>query len=101
MTESILLCAAFWIVVAVVEFVRRLRRLRRRSKRRDPREAGMRIVTLELDPYDYDAIQAAFGIRQSWGDIPQGKSNLSGRILADVCRDWLDLYYDELHEGSD
>ncbi len=57
----------------------------------------MKTLTLVLDNDDDRAVQAAIAERQRdsrWPDggvmLPEGKSNLSGAIIAEICRAYVD-----------
>ena len=55
----------------------------------------MRIIILECDDEDYDAIQREITLRQRRRDdkgtlLPEGSSNLAGTIMAECCRDLID-----------
>ena len=53
-----------------------------------------RQIILELDEFDYDSIQQAISIRQGFqggGLLPYGEGNLTGRIVAEVCRGWMEM----------
>lgn len=50
----------------------------------------MKMITLEVDQEDFDAIQSAICRRQSFQCLPDGDGNLTGRIVAEICRGWLE-----------
>lgn len=50
-----------------------------------------RIIILELDENDFDSVQEAMGVRQSFQVMPDGGGNLAGRLIAEVCRGWLEM----------
>lgn len=56
-----------------------------------------RVIVLELDELDYDAVQSAMARRQSvlrlpdGANLPDGSSNLAGALIAEICRGWLEL----------
>jgi hypothetical protein len=50
-----------------------------------------RTLVLELDPDDYDAVQQALAVRQSFRVMPGGGGNLAGRLVAEICRGWLEM----------
>lgn len=50
----------------------------------------MKTITLEVDQEDFDAIQSAICRRQSFQCLPDGDGNLTGRIVAEICRGWLE-----------
>ena len=47
---------------------------------------------LELDELDAEAINKALRLQFSFGDkgLPDGEGNLPGRMLAEICRGWLE-----------
>jgi len=47
-------------------------------------------IEIKVDAEDYSAIQRAISIRQTWGIMPDGGGNMAGRVLAEICRGWLD-----------
>lgn len=49
-----------------------------------------RLMPLVLDQADYDAIQKAIAYRQTWGVMPDGEGNIAGRVIAEICRGWLE-----------
>lgn len=49
-----------------------------------------RVLELLLDIEDYDAIQKAIAYRQTWGVMPDGDGNIAGRVVAEICRGWLE-----------
>lgn len=62
-----------------------------------------RTITLVLDDLDYDAVQAEFARRQLCRDahgviLPDGESNLSGALVAEMIRDLRD--YRDLFEAQ-
>jgi len=50
----------------------------------------MREIKIEVDELDYSAIQRAIAMRQTWGIMPDGEGNVAGRVLAEICRGWLE-----------
>ena len=49
-------------------------------------------MTLELDEDDRNAINMAITQRQIWRVLPDGDGNLAGRVLAEICRGWMELH---------
>jgi hypothetical protein len=45
-----------------------------------------RTVVLDLDPDDYDAVQRALAVRQTFRAMPEGGGNLAGRVAGDAGR---------------
>lgn len=72
--------------------VRQLERLVLLSKEGgpDPVPEGCRRLVLDLDREDWSAVQEALARRQDCGSIPPGAGNFAGRVLAEVCRGWLE-----------
>jgi hypothetical protein len=53
-----------------------------------------KVITLEVDADDFDAIQQAISTRQGLlggGLLPDGGGNLAGRYVAEICRGWLEM----------
>ena len=51
-------------------------------------------LELLLDDADYDAVQGAMGIRQSFRCMPDpthDDANLPGMLLAEICRGWMEM----------
>lgn len=42
------------------------------------------------DDEDAAAIHAAIARRQTWRIMPDGDGDLTGRVLAEICRGWLE-----------
>ena len=60
----------------------------------------MRHLTLELDEPDYRSVQEAIARRQGFQvgfrpPLPDGEGNMAGRIIAEICRGWLEHIDDE------
>lgn len=51
----------------------------------------MKTMTLECDELDYAAIQQAVAQRQRWGILPDGEGDMAGRVLAEICRGWMEM----------
>lgn len=51
----------------------------------------MKTITLELDDLDYAAVQEAIATRQLYRVLPDGEGNLAGRVVAEICRGWMEL----------
>jgi hypothetical protein len=56
----------------------------------------MKAITLELDDLDYDAVQKAIAVRQSFRVWPEDDdmpilSNVPGLAIAEICRGWLEF----------
>jgi hypothetical protein len=60
----------------------------------------IRMVAVELDEPDYNAVQDALAQRQALGQttpgreggsLPGGGSDRAGALLAEICRDWMRL----------
>jgi hypothetical protein len=58
----------------------------------------IRMVAVELDEPDYNAVQDALAQRQALGQnipgleggfTPAGGSDRAGALLAEICRDWM------------
>ncbi len=50
-----------------------------------------RTITLVVDEDDFRDINAAIARRQSWRIMPdEGGGNLTGRVVAEICRGWLE-----------
>ena len=50
-------------------------------------------MELWVDDLDFNAIQMALGVRQSWQALPdsdEADANLAGRLVAEICRGWHD-----------
>lgn len=61
-------------------------------------------MELKVDKVDYDAIQEAIAIRQRWGGIPDSddpENNLTGRLVAEVCRGFIDMFFAGGRDGND
>lgn len=63
-------------------------------------DLNLRVLTLELDELDYDAIQTALARRQIFGRhlpgctqgiMPDGNSNRAGALVAEICRGWMEM----------
>ena len=50
----------------------------------------MKTITLKVDDEDFDAIQSAICRRQSFRCLPDGDGNMTGRVVAEICRGWLE-----------
>lgn len=49
-------------------------------------------ITITVDDDDYDAIQEAIARRQAWRCLPDVDAGcLSGRLLAEICRGWIEM----------
>lgn len=48
-------------------------------------------IVLEVDSDDDRDINAAIAIRQQFGIMPAGAGNLSGRVIGEICRGWMEL----------
>ena len=57
--------------------------------RRNPR--AVRRIELELDELDYSAICQAVARRQLFRSMPDGEGNEAGRVIAEICRGWLEM----------
>lgn len=54
--------------------------------------ANTREIVLQLDCLDYDAIQAAMALRESFPvGPPDGEGNWYGALLAEICRGWMEM----------
>ncbi len=51
----------------------------------------MKKITLELDELDYNALLRAMSIRQQSRCMPDGDGNMAGRVIAEICRGWLEF----------
>ena len=49
-----------------------------------------RTLTVRIDQLDYDAIQRAIAYRQTWRSLPDGDGDIAGRIIAEICRGWME-----------
>ena len=52
-------------------------------------------MELLVDDLDYDAIQSALCRRQRWQVLPDSDdagANLAGRVIAEICRGWMELH---------
>ena len=58
-----------------------------------------RTMLLELDEDDFRSIQEAIACRQLYRVMPDGGGNIQGRIVAEICRGFLELK-DVLGEDS-
>lgn len=50
-------------------------------------------IELRVDSCDYQAIQEAMSRRQAWRVLPdsdESTANLSGRLVAEICRGWME-----------
>lgn len=59
-------------------------------------ESKYRRLTLELDEDDWSSVNEAIAERQSFRDkegclLPDGDGNLAGRLIAEICRGWLEM----------
>lgn len=43
------------------------------------------------DQLDFDAIQKAIARRQTFCSMPEGGGNLAGRLVAEICRGWMEM----------
>lgn len=50
-----------------------------------------REIVLHCDKLDFDAIRQAMKRRQSLCSIPDGGGNLAGRLVAEICRGWMEM----------
>jgi hypothetical protein len=50
-----------------------------------------RKIELEIDKADYTAIQKAIAKRQVLRVMPDGEGNMAGRVIAEICRGWLEM----------
>ena len=60
-------------------------------------------IELKVDELDFQAINNAISRRQGWGIIPdtdEPDANLAGRLIAEICRGWLE-YRDVTTEDDD
>ena len=56
-----------------------------------------RTMSLEVDELDYQAIQEAITVRQQRPrEMPDGGGNRAGRVIADICRAFVDYRAAEL-----
>lgn len=61
--------------------------------------AAKRVVVLDLNEADYDAVQKAMGILQAGmsenspggPELCEGDSNLQGMLVSQICRGYLDM----------
>jgi hypothetical protein len=63
----------------------------------------VRRIVLELDEDDYEAVTRAVSIRQGFdggGLLPEGGGNLTGRIVAEICRGWEEMLDDHNPGGG-
>lgn len=44
-----------------------------------------------VDEQDAAAIHAAIAERQRWRAMPDGGGDLRGRVIAEICRGWLEM----------
>jgi len=51
----------------------------------------VRTITLECDAIDFDAIQNAISRRQAMQCLPEGGGNTAGRVIAEICRGWIEM----------
>ena len=51
----------------------------------------MHRILLEVDDDDYRAINEAIAKRQLWRTMPDAGGNVAGRVIAEICRGWLEL----------
>lgn len=58
----------------------------------------MKALILECDEDDFDAIQKAISRRQLYRCLPDGKGNMAGRVLAEICRSWEELLDSKLNK---
>ncbi len=56
----------------------------------------MEAFAFEVDEMDAGAIHAAIARRQKWQVIPDGEGSMQGRLIAEICRGWM-----ELHDGME
>jgi len=47
-------------------------------------------IEIKVDAADYSAIQCAIAMRQTWMTMSDGEGNVAGRVLAEICRGWLE-----------
>ena len=55
---------------------------------------GVMKIELECDQADFDVIQFAITQRQQFNrpkSLPDGEGNPVGRIVAEICRGWLEM----------
>jgi len=57
-------------------------------------------LNLVLDRADHASIMRAIAEREHAGVLPKGDGDLNGRILAEICRGWMD-YRRHSQESSD
>lgn len=50
-----------------------------------------REIVLHCDKLDFDAIQKAIARRQTFRSMPDGGGNLAGRLVAEICRGWMEM----------
>jgi len=58
---------------------------------------GIHEIILRLDDLDYEAVQRSIAHRQTWRVMPDAThddANMSGRILAEICRGWEEFLSD-------
>lgn len=56
------------------------------------RGGTVKTIELVLEDEDYDSVQRAIALRQSWRAMPDfGESNRAGAVLAEICRGWLEF----------
>lgn len=56
---------------------------------------SLRRIELLIDETDYDAIQDAIARRQRWQALPDSEhddANISGRVIAEICRGWMEMH---------
>lgn len=56
-----------------------------------PLAPGLTRVVLDLDEWDRESLVSALGTREAWGFIPDGQGNANARIVAEICRGWLEM----------
>ena len=53
--------------------------------------SSLRVIVLECDQLDFDAIQKAIAVRQAIPGMPDADAgNLAGKIVAEICRGWVE-----------
>lgn len=55
------------------------------------KEGVMIIIKLNVDAADEVAIRKAIGFRERSMPLPEGEGNLDGRVVAEICRGYLEL----------
>ena len=58
----------------------------------------MKKITLKLDDLDYATIVNTLAIRERAMCLPDGKGNIDGRVIAEICRGYNELLIYALKE---